>query len=270
LKKLSFGILGGDSRQLFLAELLKKDGYKINTFGILKSENFPIKSLSETLESEILIFPLPVSRDGIHIQSTYISIEDILNIIKDKKIFCGIKNSVNNEIWQSLKIVDYSKNEDFTVSNAWLTAEGVLKILFDKIKKPLSESKCLITGFGRIGKILAMIFRNFKTSIDILIHSDGDAAWSEIFGVNPVKLEENINYDFIINTAPAMIFNKNILEKVNKNTYMLDLASVAGIEFDVAADLGIKAEHVLGIPGRFFPKSAAEFIKREIIKNLTF
>lgn len=265
MKNISFGIIGGDARQCFLKKMLCSDGFKVNVFKVPLNQD---QSFDEVFSSDFLIFPFPVSRDGEHIQPTDIKIKNILNLIENKKIFCGAGNSVKIPEWQKLNIIDYSLNEDFIVKNAWLTAEGTIKILLKNINKSFRNSKCLITGFGRIGKILTKILLPYGIRISVLVHSPGDASWIRIFDANPVNLEQKIEYDFIVNTAPDMIFSKSILEKLNKNAYILDLASVPGIDFESAKNLGLKAERVLGIPGNFFAEEAAYIIKNEIYCNL--
>jgi dipicolinate synthase subunit A len=262
----NFGIIGGDQRQTFLAKSLIKDKHNVMVFNQLSKKT----EIFKLLENEILVLPFPISRDGICIQQTDIKINDILKLIKNKKIFCGIKKSIKNVNWNNIEVIDYSENEDFVIFNASLTAEGIIKILYNKIERCFRGSNCLITGFGRIGKILTRNLVSLGSKVNVLIHSADDKAWISIFGANPIIFKNEIKYDFIVNTAPELIFDKNILPKV-KTKYILDVASMpGGVDLSSAKNLEIKAEQILGIPGKFFPEDSAEIIKQEIYKYLGF
>ena len=64
----SFSVIGGDMRSLTLCEELRTSGYRVFLYGF---ENAPIAdmrirteaSLSFTLDSDIVILPVPVSLD---------------------------------------------------------------------------------------------------------------------------------------------------------------------------------------------------------------
>ena len=79
---------------------------------------------------------------------------------KDSLVFCGKKDFIPNNIKINNKIYDYSDNELFLLQNAELTAHGAIKILYENLQKPINKAKILITGFGRIGKILTQILVN--------------------------------------------------------------------------------------------------------------
>ena len=75
---------------------------------------------------------------------------------------------------------------------------------------------------------------------------ESDLAMIESFGYNKINMAElDIGlekYDFIFNTAPAMVLDKKRLDKIRKECVIIDLASKpGGVDFDVAKEKGIKA-----------------------------
>ena len=81
------------------------------------------------------------------------------------------------------------------------------------------------------------------------------------------KKEEN--FDIIINTIPTMIINKEILDSLNTNTLILDLASLpGGTDFEYAKSINIKTIHYLGVPAKVSSRSAANAIFNFFKENL--
>ena len=71
----SFGIAGGDKRQLYLARSLREDGYPVYFHGLeaLNEEGeFPSLSIEEMGERcEVVLLPLPASRDGLELNAPF-------------------------------------------------------------------------------------------------------------------------------------------------------------------------------------------------------
>jgi len=60
----TFGVIGGDSRQRSLAELLLRDGRKVLTWGVEESERIKNTGLEKALSAQVVILPLPVLAAG--------------------------------------------------------------------------------------------------------------------------------------------------------------------------------------------------------------
>jgi len=83
----NFGVIGGDLRQLEVAKKLKEDGNSVSTYGLsnIQNEKLNIKTLTLKdiiYKSDYLVFPVPVTRDGININAPLFSSH--INIKKDK------------------------------------------------------------------------------------------------------------------------------------------------------------------------------------------
>lgn len=272
------GIIGGDMRQYFLAKSLKNDGNDIKLFGF---ENFPNKksnecSLIELAEfSEYIILPLPVSRDGKTLNAPFsrdkIKLQSLYDNLKNKKIFGGIISpEIKNLFNKNSKIYDFCR-EDFSILNAVPTVEGAIKEVFENSDKTIFSSKCLVTGYGKIGKVLCKLLKNMGADVTASMRSLQDFAWAKTDGIKAIHTEKlsanSLDFNIIFNTIPSIVFNQILLEKCSKETLIIDLASKpGGIDKTAAKDLGIKTIHSLGIPGKYFPETAAEIIKTTIYK----
>ncbi len=274
----NFGIIGGDMRQFYLAKSLVADGNNVLLceFEKLDFEDEIIKNSSiETVieSSEYVIFPIPITRDGKSINApfSYKKIdldEKLYNLLKNKKVFGGIISLIKKEVKNlAIYIKDYYR-EDFMILNAIPTAEGAVKVAFDECKKTINKSKCLVTGYGRVGKILAELLKNMGAEVTVSARKSEDRAWIDASGYKFININNDpLNFDIIFNTVPAQIFNYDMLMRCQKETVIIDLASEpGGVDKESAKKLGIKSVQALGLPGKFFPETAGEIIKTTIYK----
>lgn len=277
--KRKFGIIGGDFRQIHLAEKISNSNNKVFLFGFDKlNDDFPFSILDNIYEvidkSEYIILPLPETRDGIHLYSPFSNIKTIcngkiFNFLKGKVVFGDLKKFT--ECTEEIRFYNYAKTEEFQIMNAVPTAEGAIKIALDEKSKTIFGKNCLIAGFGRIGKLLANRLKSFGTNVTITSRNPEEIAWTKALGYRSIHLENLIydvgNYDLIFNTIPSIVFNKEVLSKCKKDVFIIDVASnPGGIDKDYAKKLKINCVHALGIPGKMFPKSAAEIIYNSVQK----
>ena len=69
----------------------------------------------------------------------------------------------------------------------------------------------------------------------------------------------------VFNTVPDMIFTRERLSRMSTATLFINLASKpGGIDFNSAAELGIKTIWALGLPGRTAPVTAGEMIAETV------
>ena len=227
-----------------------------------------------------MITSIPLSKDGKYVNSAYsdkkILIEHIFKNAKNKKIITGnitkeIQELINNTE-KSNEVIDILKLEELTVLNAIPTAEGAIQIAMEESKITIHNSKCLILGFGRIGKILAKMLRGIGANVYCEARKQQDISWINAYGYNQILLTDLDKYlnefDFIFNTIPYIILDKDKLSKIKKECVLIDLASKpGGIDFEEAQKLNLKTNWALALPGKVAPKTAAFYIS-EIIKNI--
>lgn len=280
----TFGIIGGDLRQIEVAEILKKNKNHvlIHGFNKLKNhENIQESNLENLiLKSDYIILPVPITRDKINLNCDFNDIK--INLEKDlfsnknlksKIIFGGIISDLENYIKKyEICIKDYYI-EEFILQNALITAEGAVQIALEKSGRILNNSKCLVTGYGRIGKILSKMLKNLGAQVFIYTKNLDDTSWAKINNyevINIKKLTEKVNFDFVFNTVPEIILDQNNLNLIKISSLILDLASEpGGVDKLVCEKLGIKLVRALGIPGKIFPESAGEVLVKTVYKIIS-
>lgn len=270
MKKRNFVVLGGDRRNLELVNLLELDGHNVRN--LVESD----KKTLEFKDSEIVIGPLPFSQDNETLDAPFYNskliIDEVFNSMKKDQYF--IAGNIHKEHMEKaqkfgINIIDYFKREEMQVLNAIPTAEGAIQVAMENLSTTLHSSNVMVLGYGRIGKTLSNLLYNMGANTNVIARDYGHIAWIENAKLNPIFHKDLNKYlpkmDVIFNTIPNLILTEEKLNHMKKETLIIDLASKpGGVDFDAAKDLGIKAIHALGLPGKYAPVSAAKIIKDTI------
>ena len=165
--------------------------------------------------------------------------------------------------------LDYYDDPLLPWANAVPTAEGAAGILIDRLPGTIQGSRGLITGYGRIGKVLAQKLTLLGAEISVsarkpgdlgLIHASGLRA--ELTGAYRCDLSR---FDYIVNTVPAQVFKPEHYLQMRSDCLLLELASPPG-GFDEKA--GRKIIRAPGLPGKCAPKTAGYAIADAVVRSL--
>lgn len=262
-----FLVCGGDLRQIKVANMLSYYGYSVSAYGFGAYEDFSpsvkyFAELGKALEdAEIIILPLPCSADAETIN---------MSISKEKLYFSDLFKEMNkNQIivagkvpekvenlakMYNIYIADYFDREELEVLNAIPTVEGALQIAMEETPFTIHSSKCLVLGYGRIGKLLAKSLQNLGANVTVSARKISDLAWIKAYGYTEVStsnIESLISdQDIILNTIPHPVLIESTLKRVSPEALIIDLASKpGGVDFDAASQLGKKVIWALSLPG---------------------
>ncbi len=182
----------------------------------------------------------------------------------DKPIFAGNIRTDNT--------YDYTKNENFALKNAYLTAEGAIASACELSDKSLINACVLITGYGRIGKVLHRILSMYTNDITVCARNKNSRTLAEYNGAKTVdfnNLVENNSYSFIFNTVAHPVFNDRELSAINEDTLMLDLASFpGGVDKHIANLKKINFVVARGLPAKYSPDTAGKIVAQTINEML--
>lgn len=271
----TFAIIGGDKRQLYCARSLADDGFEVILGGFDKVLSMRGVRLMNPIEAaqnaEVIILPLPsVDNDG-YVPAVFsekkIMLSELAPFLSGKRVFTAMKDKVLSvsPILNPSLLSDYYAREDFVLSNAYVTAEGAVKIAMEKYEGTLNGAKILVCGFGRIGKALTRILGAFSPKLTVSARKSEDLAAIRMLGAKAVKTAElygEKDFDVIFSTVPALVFRPELLAKIAGNALLIDLASSPGsVDFEAAKRLNIDCIHALSLPGKSSPKTAGEIIK---------
>ncbi len=278
MQKPKYLIVGGDLRSLYLAELLKKEYHRVEIYGFDKklSNNNHINLTQMMTNSDIIVCGLPLAQAGGLVNMPFseeaLPVHTLIEMIPDNALF--VAGKIERDIRETLtkrgiRYLDLLDREEMAVLNAIPAAEGAVELIIKAIPRTIHNSKILILGYGRIGKVLARILSGFGADVWVEARNYSDLSWIETYGYKPVHLYDLERYvtdmNVIINTVPHLLITADILNKIHRDCYLLDLASKpGGIDFEHAKKLGFKTDWALSLPGKVAPMTAAEIIKKTI------
>jgi dipicolinate synthase subunit A len=245
-----------DKREEYLIKALQNDGYINVIIGQEKHFNNSKK---------VYVFAMVTNL-------TY----EMVNSLEDNSIF--FSRGLSNELTEltknkNLRHFEFMDDETFVVKNAYLTAEGALSYIIQNTDASIRHMPILILGYGRVGKSLTKILRDNDADVYVATDDETEYALASTFATHCCSLNDiskNINnYQSIINTVPKIILKGDILKLINKNCFILDLASKpGGVDFSEAESLELNCIHALGVPGKLTPKSAGEYLEKSIVERL--
>ena len=273
-------ILGGDRRQGFLAAQLARSGCRVHTLEV------PVPVGSDLViqqsgpagleEADWVVLPLPVSvRPGWVNSPGELPLDAVLDRLSPGQFLCGGKvdgNSRSMARARGLTIRDYLDREELAVANAVPTAEGALQLAMEQLPVTIHGSRVLVLGFGRVGKLTAQRFGALGAEVTVFARRWEQLAWAQAMGFGchrlGTPLPRSRDFDLVINTVPAPVLTRSVLEQLRQDCLVLDLASQpGGVDRPAAKELGITVVHALGLPGKMAPATAAAAI-RETLWNM--
>lgn len=276
-----FIVAGGDSRQIFMTKFLKYK-YDILLTGFDKydsnNKNISLDEIPDEFANGIIL-PLPVSYDNINLNTPFsentIMLSELIPKIKYGGFVLGGKfSNTAKEIFdtKNLSVEDYFLREEFNIMNALATTEACIQIIMENTEFMIFGMKILITGYGRIGKLLANRLCSMGADVTVAVRKKSDMALADISGCKycDISCEETFSsdYDVILNTVPAMIFDSKVIDILEKNVIIIDLASKpGGVDFEYAVSRKIRVIQALGLPGKNVPLSAGKIIA-DTVENI--
>ena len=277
--KRTIAVLGGDLRQLHLAQLLQEDGWTVLTWGLEQADAPCAVSLDDALEAQYLVLPLPICRGGqlnLPLTDRTISCEELWKRLRPKQVLLGgmvssLPSALRND--HRCTLLDYYDREEVQIYNAVPTAEGAILRAMEKTNHTLQGSRCLVVGYGRIGKVLAHRLHALGAEVTVSARKRSDRAWITVYGYHAVPTENLVDhigrYDIIFNTVPTLVLNAECLAKSKPNCLLMELASLpGGMDVDAVKAYGLSMLVERGLPGVVAPKTSAEVIRDAIYHSL--
>lgn len=104
-----------------------------------------------------------------------------------------------------LNLIDYFKREELTVANAAATAEGTVQVILERLERSLLGSRCLVLGFGRIGKLLCHRLSAMGANVTAAARRPESLAWAVAYGYDACSIDRLdgalSEFDVVVNTV---------------------------------------------------------------------
>lgn len=278
MKKCVVAVLGGDKRMDFAARELVRAGYDVREWG--RNQKDDAASFSKTARQwfsqvDALMLPLPTSLDGIHLSTPMLSLENTLrmdtlfSVASDKVWLVGrLGEALRLRAEQEkIRLIDYFDNEILQLKNAIPTAEGAIEIAMRELPVVLDGTKVAVIGYGRIGEVLASKLKALGTNVTVWARREEVCVRAKMMGHSAKQIvlnsqkESYFSFDrdtrVIFNTVPSRLLTREILETLDSNCLVIDLASApGGVDMEAAKELGVHFIWATALPGKCAPESA--------------
>lgn len=255
-------------KYLFIVDVSEIRGNFVKSF--LLEKGYEAYSFEEEIyfqdKKKVYVFSLAMDLDMIAVQ----------NLDKDSYVFgrtthSSVKEYLNGK---GIKFFNFFDDEAFVVKNAYLTAEGAFAYIIQNTNVTIKQMPILVLGYGRLGKSVTKILKDNYAVVSIATNDNMEYALASIFADRVFTLEEYqetlYEYKTIVNTIPQKILKGEILKLLDKDCFVLDLASKpGGMNFQEAEKLGLKYMHALGVPGKTSPKTAGLYLTESVLKKLS-
>lgn len=270
-------ILGGDKRYHQIINSLK-DKNDITLVGYhTYFDNCIYKKINEinVKQYDCILFPVNGVKQNyvISAEEEFIIKENFLeDAKKDVYLFSGIMTQPLKEILKDRKCNILMNEQDVVRENAICTVEGIISDLVENTDISINNAHIMIIGYGNIGKYLVSVLKHMGANIVVSIIEEKDKNALEKGNINVCYSNNHINMcsylkniDMIINTAPNLVINKALITFINKDAYVLDVASYPhGIDKPALDQKSIKNNIYLGIPSKVAPKTAGLILTKKI------
>lgn len=262
-------VLGGDLRFKFTADYLRKAGVTVD---FLQTADNLYNTLSG---SGVVVLPLPLSRDGKNLNAPLldanISLLKIFSLIpQNSKVFAGMISEDKKKLFEErgLEYYDYYDSEKLILENALITAEGIIQTAMKKMTTTINGSSFGISGFGRVGKLLAERLKLLGGNVTIAARNPKERQWAEIEGCKSISFNELSqaakNFDCFINTVPVQVISDEDIKNFKEKCLLIETASNPG-GFPETAENVIKTG---SLPGKTSPETAGVIIGEVILDLL--
>jgi len=282
LKKMGIAVLGGDARSLVIVEELAASGAVVNAAG-LPADVLPA-GVNYFREPEAclagvtaVVLPVPGVNDKGQLycpmapQPLSFTRELAARIPPDIPIFTGVAGSYLAKIAavSGLRLIELMKLNEVAILNSIPTAEGAVQMAMEMLPITIHGSCAFVLGFGRTGATLARLLGAMGARTRVVARRPEHLARITELNLIPVPFAGMSHYlgeaDVIFNTIPVPVLTGAVLDKVPPGALIIDLASApGGVDFQRAANIGVKAILAPGLPGKVAPKTAGRILAKVI------
>lgn len=261
-------IAGGDSRDVWLGQMLQESGHQVRAWGISAPGIAPYLVADEP--PTVLIGPMTGIGDDGWMQTADGRVrltDEVLRhmgagaLVAAGLIGPGIAGRCRE---LTIRTIQYRQESTFMWLNAVPTAEGALAAAVGRSGRTLFERPIGVVGFGRVGAVLADRLGRYGARPVVFERSPQRRAMARALGHPSHALDTATRpiVDGVFNTVPAPVLDGSWFG-ADGPEWVIDLASVPGglvPDLRGASFVTDRYEQILGIPGKVAPIRAAEII----------
>ncbi len=270
------GILGGDRRELVVADRLQATGADVRAVGLPWPD--PVSYTANRLEdvaawADVVVAPVGGTDEVGHIAYSMVPdqefpgprlTEDVVGRMRPGSVLViGSARPALEALClrYGVRLVSYRERDEFAILNSIPSAEGAIAMAMDASNITIHQSRSVVLGHGRLGTVLAAMLRALGAVTTVVARSQAERARATAAGHAALPVADLgaavSRADLLFNTVPAPLVTAAVLEQAPRDMVLIDLASApGGTDFAAAKRLGLKARLAPGLPGIVAPRTA--------------
>lgn len=285
LPEIRIAIVGGDAREVYLAEHLAEAGFFVQVFGFSPPGGQKILFCATPRHAlsgvEAAVLPVPGVNEKGELYCPFlekpplVGEEDFGLLPPGAPVFVGVAGGYLKGLAGrlGLKLIELLDLDEVAVLNSIPTAEGAVWLAMEKLPVTIHGSECIVLGFGRTGQTLAGLLVAMGARTTVIARNPAQRARAYQMNCRACDFPDLPDLvgsaDVIFNTVPALVVGENILARISPGALLIDLASSpGGVDFAAAGRLGVNAFLTPGLPGKVAPKTAGQILSRVVIRLL--
>ena len=260
-------VLRADPRLLYAAQELARIGYSVT-----------LADPDDRLDAaDILLLPIPVSRDGVHISLAEHAGPPIpLAGVIDRapgRIFGGgfSAEAVAAARRGGREVTDLLALPGFVLENAALTAEAAVAVGMRAAGYSLLGLSVGVVGYGRIAAALTRRLLLLGARVTVFARRPESRLNARLDGAEscdiPALMTRLSGIRLLYNTVPARLLTGAVLAGLS-DCAIVELASGGGNIGSPREGAGVTLTAAPGLPGKYFPKSAGSIIAHTLDQTM--
>lgn len=256
-------ILAGDLKNYFLYKKMLKLNYDVSLAGFDHIRTRGRKKSPSINIYDLIITPIPFTIDELTLYSPYADevfhIDDFMKKVKANSVIAGGPFNISDK-----RLYDVTSNKNFQELNILPVCEELIKIIIDKTDITLIGSSITIYGYGKIAKRLYKQLEYLGAYVHIKSdEEDIDIPCSRLDSTDFIN-----NSDVIIHTLSGYTLDNIILDNINKDSILIDVASSdGGLDYNYAKKINIDVIKARGLSGKSAPKTVSEYLFNTLKKD---
>jgi dipicolinate synthase subunit A len=289
----SIAVLGGDAREVIMADLLARDGFEVSTYGLGSAacqSLGPGERLAQVAKLEAssvleavagrqwLLCPAPGLGAGDIVYAPYapspISLNESLlraSAVAKGGIVLGRATPSLLALAVAVPTTVYQSKDDeaLRVRVATSAAEGLLALLVGRTDQVLREQRILVLGYGATGSAVADRLVLLGARVTVAARREESLARAEQRGALTVAFDDRAaamaDATVIVNTVPSTASMPLAVLKELDGCLVIDIASPpGGTDHPAAQAAGCPVTWIRGVAGERAPRTAGELQYRYV------
>ena len=269
-------VLGGDAREIYIAEQLLARGYQVSLFGAAPDGASDLATAESPAAAvggaNWIVCPSPGLGDGDRVYAP----DSPVPIILDAALLAASEAATGGLVLgratsgvasaaQAVGVAVFEMKDDraLAISNATSVAEALVALLISKTRRVLPEHRLLVIGYGATGAALTDALLGLACAVRVSARRPEHLERARQRGAQPVgyhaRVQAMAESDIVVNTVPSTDAIPPAAFPHLRDAIVVDIASPpGGTDHAAAGASGINLIWARGLAGARAPLSAGD------------